>query len=98
MPLYSKLPDSVKEVDVIVAGGKDGSPLKAKKSPLTITLAGGLTGCVVAGRLAEADPKLEILLIEQGPDNYGVPEIVYVESPSTAAPSKSRRSTEVDNR
>lgn len=33
---------------------------------------------MVAGRLAEADPNLSILLIEQGPDNYGVPEIVYV--------------------
>ena len=38
---------------------------------------GGLTGCVVAGRLAEADPKLEILVIEQGPNNFGVQEVIY---------------------
>ena len=32
---------------------------------------------MVAGRLAEADPKLRILVIEQGPNNYGVPEVVH---------------------
>lgn len=32
---------------------------------------------MVAGRLAEADPKLSILIIEQGPNNYGVPEVVH---------------------
>ena len=31
----------------------------------------------MAGRLAEADPKLSILVIEQGPNNYGVPEVVH---------------------
>lgn len=42
-----------------------------------IVAGGGLAGCVVAGRLAEADPKLQILVIEQGPNNYGLPEVVY---------------------
>lgn len=58
MGLYTKLPEHLQEVDVIIAGG-------------------GLAGCVVAGRLAEADPKLSILVIEQGPDNYGVPDVVH---------------------
>lgn len=38
---------------------------------------GGLAGCVVAGRLAEADRNLSILLIEQGPESYGMPEVVH---------------------
>jgi choline dehydrogenase-like flavoprotein len=39
------------------------------------TLIGGTAACVVAGRLAEADPDLSILLIEQGQDNRGVQNI-----------------------
>lgn len=58
MPLHTKLPAELKEVDVIIAGG-------------------GLAGCVAAGRLAEADRNLTILLIEQGPNNYNVPEVRY---------------------
>lgn len=38
---------------------------------------GGLAGCVVAGRLAEADPNLSILVVEQGPNNYEAPEVVH---------------------
>lgn len=38
---------------------------------------GGLAGCVVAGRLAEADSGLSILVIEQGPNSYGAPEVVH---------------------
>jgi alcohol oxidase len=41
------------------------------------TFPGGLAGCVVAGRLAEADPGLSILVIEQGLNNYGAPEVVH---------------------
>lgn len=41
------------------------------------TPTGGLAGCVIAGRLAEADKNLKILVIEQGPNNYGMPEVVY---------------------
>ncbi|OQO03139.1 hypothetical protein B0A48_11394 [Cryoendolithus antarcticus] len=58
MGLYTKLPEDLQEVDVIIAGG-------------------GLAGCVVAGRLAEADPSLSILIVEQGPNNYAVPEIIH---------------------
>lgn len=42
-----------------------------------IIAGGGLAGCVVAGRLAEADRDLKILVIEQGPNSYGAPEVVY---------------------
>ncbi len=58
MPLHTKLPADLKEVDVIIAGG-------------------GLAGCVVASRLAEADRNLVILLIEQGPNNYQMPDVVH---------------------
>lgn len=36
---------------------------------------GGTAGCIVAGRLAEADRNLSILVIEGGQDNRGVPSI-----------------------
>lgn len=36
---------------------------------------GGTAGCIVAGRLATADPNLSILVIERGQDNYNVPNI-----------------------
>ncbi|KAI2635903.1 GMC oxidoreductase [Hypomontagnella submonticulosa] len=35
-----------------------------------IIVGGGTAGCIVAGRLAEADPGLSILVVEGGPDNY----------------------------
>ncbi|KAI1357250.1 alcohol oxidase [Xylaria arbuscula] len=58
MPLYTKLPDEVREVDVIIAGG-------------------GTAGCIVAARLAEADPNLSVLVIEAGPDGAGNPSVDY---------------------
>lgn len=42
---------------------------------LTVSLLGGTAGCIIAGRLAVADPNLSILVIEQGQDNYNVPTI-----------------------
>ncbi|KAK4894498.1 hypothetical protein LTR27_007384 [Elasticomyces elasticus] len=42
-----------------------------------IIAGGGLAGCVVAGRLAEADPNLSILVVEQGLNNYNAPEVVH---------------------
>jgi choline dehydrogenase-like flavoprotein len=38
---------------------------------------GGTAACVIAARLAEADLELSILVIEQGPNNFDVPTIVY---------------------
>lgn len=38
-------------------------------------MTGGAAGCVVAGRLAESDPKLSILVIESGPNNFGDPMV-----------------------
>jgi len=38
---------------------------------------GGTAACVVAARLADADPKMSILVIEQGPNNFDVPKIVH---------------------
>lgn len=39
---------------------------------------GGTAGCIVAGRVAEADPKLSILVVESGKNNYEVSSIVHL--------------------
>ncbi|KAK3326013.1 GMC oxidoreductase [Apodospora peruviana] len=57
MGIYTKLPEDLKEVDIVIAGG-------------------GSAGCIVAGRLAAADPGLSILLIEWGRNNYNDPKVV----------------------
>jgi alcohol oxidase len=36
------------------------------------TVVGGPAGCVVAGRLAKADPNLQVMLIEYGQNNIDV--------------------------
>ena len=38
---------------------------------------GGTAGCVVGGRLAEADPTLSVLLIEGGANNDGMQNVEY---------------------
>lgn len=40
-------------------------------------LAGGGTGCIIASRLADADPTLSILVIESGVNNYNEPMVVH---------------------
>ncbi|KAF2201027.1 GMC oxidoreductase [Delitschia confertaspora ATCC 74209] len=42
-----------------------------------IIAGGGTTGCIVAARLAEADPSLSILVIEQGKDNFNLENVIY---------------------
>ncbi|KAI9691302.1 MAG: hypothetical protein M1820_009765 [Bogoriella megaspora] len=42
-----------------------------------IIAGGGTTGCIVAGRLAEADPNLSILVIEHGANNFNDPTIIH---------------------
>ncbi|KAK8115494.1 hypothetical protein PG984_011996 [Apiospora sp. TS-2023a] len=73
MPLYAKLPETIDEVDVIVAGGelvfKWMSLVIQKKLTHRAPDKGGTAGCVVAARLADADPKLSILVIEGGSNN-----------------------------
>ncbi|KAI0383470.1 putative alcohol oxidase [Hypomontagnella monticulosa] len=40
-----------------------------------IIVGGGATGCVVASRLADADPELSILVIERGKNNFRAPAV-----------------------
>ncbi|KAI0809956.1 alcohol oxidase-like protein [Xylaria sp. FL0064] len=41
-----------------------------------IIAGGGTAGCIVASRLADADPNLSILVIESGSNNYNMPTVV----------------------
>ncbi|KDN34244.1 hypothetical protein RSAG8_12653, partial [Rhizoctonia solani AG-8 WAC10335] len=41
-----------------------------------VFVGGGATACVAAGRLAAANPEINILLIEQGPNNLNEPAVV----------------------
>lgn len=42
-----------------------------------IVVGGGTAGCVVAARLSDADPKLTVLVVEEGKNNDGDPSIMY---------------------
>lgn len=42
-----------------------------------IIAGGGTAGCIVASRLADADPNLSILVVEAGPDGAGNPSVDY---------------------
>ncbi|KAK8064414.1 gmc oxidoreductase [Apiospora phragmitis] len=71
MGIHTKSADDIDEVDVIIAGGKFSlflSYILPKES--------GTAGCVVAARLAEADPSLSILVIEGGRNNHNDPAVV----------------------
>ncbi|RYP04331.1 hypothetical protein DL764_004524 [Monosporascus ibericus] len=51
--------------------------LPAEMEEVDVIIAGGGTaGCIVAARLADADPNLSILVIEGGPNNHNVPTVV----------------------
>ncbi|KAJ8131579.1 hypothetical protein O1611_g2045 [Lasiodiplodia mahajangana] len=64
MGLYTKLPADLEEVDVIIVGANRAQ--------------GGCAGCIIAGRLADADPNLSILVIESGTNNKGLPVVDHV--------------------
>ncbi|KAK4450154.1 GMC oxidoreductase-domain-containing protein [Podospora aff. communis PSN243] len=54
-----------------------------------IIAGGGSAGCIVAGRLAAADPNLHILLIEGGRNNYNDPNVIHAAlGPLNLAPEK----------
>ncbi|CAI4212068.1 unnamed protein product [Parascedosporium putredinis] len=46
-----------------------------------IVAGGGTAGCIVAGRLAEADPTLSVLVIEGGANNHNVPSVLADREP-----------------
>lgn len=52
-----------------------GSHEKGQEEYDIIIAGGGTAGCVVAGRLSEADSNLSILVIEQGQNNLDNPTI-----------------------
>lgn len=63
------------EYDVIIAGG--ASRVVLPYVCRTEVLAGGSAGCVIAGRLATADPTLKILVLEAGPPvRYNLEHII----------------------
>lgn len=52
--------------------------LPANITEVDVIIAGGGTaGCIIATRLAQADPSLSILIVEQGPNNYGLENVIY---------------------
>ena len=61
------------EYDIIIAGGAPS--LSQLFLPLLIEtyVVGGTAGCVIASRLATADPDLRILVLEAGPTTYNDP-------------------------
>lgn len=81
MGIYTELPSTLKEVDVIIAGGKlkiiTAATANGQLKPLFYLLAGGTSACVIASRLAAADPGLSVLVIESGRDNYEVTAVTH---------------------
>jgi alcohol oxidase len=51
--------------------------MTTQSSGTDVALLGGTAGCVIAGRLAEADPDLKILVIEGGSNNENVASVAY---------------------
>lgn len=57
-----------------VVGNKLPTKLNSSATKLCI---GGTTGCIVASRIASADPGLSILVVECGPNNFEDPAIIH---------------------
>ena len=52
-------------------GRRTGIPQADLETP------GGTAACIIAGRLAAADPKLSVLVIEGGANNHNEPTVVH---------------------
>jgi hypothetical protein len=61
------------EYDIVIAGGESPSNPLICLSLNRPIVTGGTAACVVAGRLAAADPNLRVLLLEAGPTTYNNP-------------------------
>lgn len=81
MGLYTNLPNAIDEVDVIIAGGQCPVCPQTTFQPFNNigVYLGGTAGCIVAARLADAEPRLSILVIEGGPNN----DMPIVETPAS---------------
>ncbi|KAK0380850.1 GMC oxidoreductase [Colletotrichum limetticola] len=65
---------------IALATGSEGlyTELPTNLTEVDVIIAGGGTaGSIVASRLAEADPSLSILVIEQGKDSFNVTNVIY---------------------
>lgn len=78
MGIHAELNDAIREVDIIIAGGKSTQTLRYCSGLSGINWqSGGTTGCVIASRLADADRQLSILVLESGLDNFGLPTVTH---------------------
>lgn len=79
MVISEKVTDHVKEVDILIAGGMwalNHSPVFPRISfDCCYVRIGGTAGCILAGRLSEADPSLSILVVEGGKNNFNDPTV-----------------------
>lgn len=73
------------EVDIIVCGGEYACTLL--QSFILNNWPGGSAGCVVAGRLANLDRNLTVLLIEGGENNLNNPWVYRYATCSSKASS-----------
>ena len=48
-----------------------------EQTPSLTRNVGGTAGCIIASRLADADPNLSILVVEGGPNNHNDPMIIH---------------------
>ncbi|KAI2866593.1 hypothetical protein CBS76997_10863 [Aspergillus niger] len=74
MGIYTRLPESIDEVDIIIAAGVLPHLSAPHKFILTSSFSlslGGTAGCVVASRLGDADLSLSILVVGGGQNNKG---------------------------
>ncbi|ELU42837.1 alcohol oxidase-like protein [Rhizoctonia solani AG-1 IA] len=76
IPFISQPPIDPTAVDIVFVGGRSKG-----------SCGGGTSACAAAGRLAAANPEVNILLIEQGPNNLNEPTVI---TPGKSAAIKNR--------